>query len=105
MLVAPQAITEVSRAPAEEVRGAHDTAVTEVHAVLKQLSDIVSDAVGLRFEAPNPSPLIVTAELLLLARFALSRLQTLTSGAEACGKSEMLTKLSQRASPHLYHRR
>jgi hypothetical protein len=43
--------------------------VTEVHAVLKQLSAIVSEAVQLKFEAPKPSPLIVTDEPPLFARF------------------------------------
>jgi DnaJ-class molecular chaperone len=36
--------------------------VTEVQAVLKQLSTVVREDVGVKFEAPNPSPLIVNIE-------------------------------------------
>ena len=81
VLVAPRAITEVSCVPAEYDRGAQDTVVTEVQAVLKQLSEVVREDVGVKFEAPNPSPLIVNVEPALFARFELSRLLTLTRGA------------------------
>ena len=57
--------------------------MTEVQAVLKQLSEVVREDVGVKFEAPNPSPLIVNVEdePALFARFELSRLLTLTRGA------------------------
>ncbi len=87
VLVAPRAITEVSCVPAEYDRGAHVTVVTEVQAVLKQLSEVVREDVGVKFEAPNPSPLIVNVEPALFARFELSRLLTLTSGAAKRGKT------------------
>jgi hypothetical protein len=45
------------------------------------LSNIVSEAVGVKFHPPKPSPLIVTDDPPLFARFALSRLLTLTNGA------------------------
>jgi hypothetical protein len=61
--------------------------VTEVQAVLKQLSEVVREDVGVKFEAPNPSPLIVNVEPALFARFELSRLLTLTSGAAKRGKT------------------
>ena len=65
----------------------HVTVVTEVQAVLKQLSEVVREDVGVKFEAPNPSPLIVNIEPALFARFELSRLLTLTSGAARRGKT------------------
>jgi hypothetical protein len=77
--------------------------VAEVHAVLKQFSAIVSEAVELRFEAPKPSPLIVTDEPPLFARFVKSRLLTLTMGAEACEQSVRPTKPCN-ASGQLYRR-
>ncbi len=61
--------------------------MNEVQAVLKQLSEIVREDVGVKFEAPNPSPLIVNIEPALFARFELSRLLTLTSGAAPRGKT------------------
>jgi hypothetical protein len=70
--------------------------VTEVHAVLKQLSAIVREAVGLTFEEPNPSPQIVTVEPALFARFELSRLLTLTTGAATRSKTAASTKPSER---------
>ena len=69
----------------------HVTVVTEVQAVLKQLSEVEREDVGVKFEAPNPSPRIVTVEPALFARFELSRLLTLTSGAAprgTCGINE-----------------
>jgi hypothetical protein len=91
VLVAPHAITEVSCVPAEYDRGAHVTVVTEVQAVLKQLSEVVSEDVGVKFEAPNPSPLIVNVEPALFDRFELSRPLTLTSGAAPRDKTTTST--------------
>ncbi len=59
--------------------------MTEVQAVLKQLSEVVREDVGVKFEAPNPSPLIVSVEPALFAKLQLSRLLTLTSGAAKRG--------------------
>ena len=55
--------------------------MTEVQAVLKQWSEVVREDVEVKFEEPNPSPLIVTVEPALFARFELSALLTLTRGA------------------------
>ena len=101
VLVARRAITEVSCVPAEYDRGAHVTVVTEVQAVLKQLSEVVREDVGVKFEAPNPSPLIVNVEPALFARFELSRLLTLTSGAAPRGKPAESTN-PQRACARPY---
>ena len=60
VLVAPRAITEVSCVPAEYDRGAHVTVVTEVQAVLKQLSEVVREDVGVKFaESAKLRPPIV----------------------------------------------
>ena len=61
--------------------------MTEVQAVLKQLSEVVREDVGVKLEAPNPSPLIVNIEPALFATFELSRLLALTSGAAQRGKT------------------
>ncbi len=87
VLVARRAITEVSCVPAEKDRGAHVTVVTEVQAVLKQLSEVVREDVGVKLKAPNPSPLIVNVEQPLFGKFELSRLLTLTSGAAPRGRT------------------
>ena len=81
VLVAARAISEMSGVPAEKGRGPHVTVVTEVQAVLKQLSEVVREDVGVKFEAAKPSPLIVSVEPALFARFELSALLTLTRGA------------------------
>jgi hypothetical protein len=70
--------------------------VIEVQAVLKQLSEVVREDVVLTFEAPNPSPLIVTVKPALFARFELSRLLKLTTGAATRSKSAASTKPSER---------
>ena len=87
VLYEPRATTEVRCTPPENDRGVHDAVVTEVHAVLKQLSNIVSEAVEVKFHPPKPSPLIVTVDPPVFARFALSRLLTLTNGAEPIRKA------------------
>ncbi len=77
--------------------------MTEVQAVLKQLSDVVREDVGVKFEAPNPSPLIVNVEPALFARFELSRLLTLTSGAAPRDKTTTSTS-PKKACVHPYCR-
>ena len=65
--------------------------MTEVQAVLKQLSEVVREDVGVKLEAPNPSPLIVNVEPPLFGKFESSRLLRLTSGAAAGGKTKEST--------------
>ena len=81
----------------------HVTVVTEVQAVLKQLSEVVREDVGVKFDAPNPSPLIVNIEPALFARFELSRLLRLTSGAARRGKTAESTG-PKKACTHPYCR-
>ena len=81
----------------------HVTVVTEVQAVLKQLSEVVREDVGVKFEAPNPSPLIVNVEPPLFGKFELSRLLTLTSGAASSGKTTTSTS-PKKACAHPYCR-
>ena len=69
-------LTEVRTAEPLYARGAHETVVADVHAVLPHMSAVASEAVAVGLEAPKLSPLIVTVPLPLGTALAAAVLAT-----------------------------